>query len=218
MFDINLRPIKDSIFNPLCRAVPGFITPLQVTLYGVIAGLISCYLAAIKRPFPALAFWILNRTLDCLDGAIARHREQVSDLGGFLDLLADFIIYSLIPIASSWPLLSSAPSLESRGVALPALSVALLEATFHVNNFVLFYVGAVVEKRKAMAAHDDNGGVKELTSVAMRPALIEGTESGLLFTAMLAMPSYIEPLSWTMAVLVSIGIVQRVIWLAPLLQ
>ncbi|KAI4273163.1 MAG: hypothetical protein LQ337_004835, partial [Flavoplaca oasis] len=38
-----------------------------------------------------LLFWILNRALDCLDGALARHRGTASELGGFLDLLGDFI-------------------------------------------------------------------------------------------------------------------------------
>jgi phosphatidylglycerophosphate synthase len=37
--------------------------------------------------------------LDCLDGSLARNRNAVTDLGGFLDLFNDFIVYSLLPIA-----------------------------------------------------------------------------------------------------------------------
>ncbi len=85
------------------------------------------------------------------------------------------------------------------------LAIAVVEASFHVNNFVLFYVGAVLEKRKAGmvvgaggkdGAKDGDGKeakakvmVKELTSVAMRPALVEGVESGIMFTVMLAWPA-----------------------------
>lgn len=51
-----------------------------------------------QLPLPSITFWLLNRALDCLDGALARHRNLQSELGGFLDLLGDFIVYALIPI------------------------------------------------------------------------------------------------------------------------
>lgn len=50
-----------------------------------------------------------------------------------------------------------------------------------------------------------------------RPALIEGTESGLLFTAMLSFPSQIEELCWLLAGLVTVGIAQRTIWVVTAL-
>lgn len=84
----------------------------------------------------------------------------------------------------------------------------MLEATFHINNFVLFYISAVV----AAKPHD------ELTSVAMRPALIEGLESGLIFTAMFIWPQYLTLLCWGMSVAVIIGIAQRVCFVIPLLR
>ena len=90
------------------------------------------------------------------------------------------------------------------------MAIAILEATFHINNFILFYVAAVAEKTTQKAAKSSRA--KELTSVMMRPALVEGMESGILFTAMLALPHYIEILSTIMAGLVGIGIVQRIIW------
>ncbi len=167
-------------------------------------------------PLWALVFWISNRALDCVDGALARHRGQASDLGGFIDLLCDFIVYSLIPISCA--VAASQPDGVGANVDSQLflwLPVALLEATFHVNNFVLFYISAVLEKRKAKG---DEKSVKELTSVAMRPALVEGTEAGLLFTAMLAWPQHIVPLSWLMAGLVTVGITQRVFWVIPVLK
>jgi hypothetical protein len=90
--------------------------------------------------------------------------------------------------------------------------VAILEASFHINNFVLFYIAAVIE-----GADKEAKATKELTSLAMMPALIEGFESGLLFTAMLLLPQYILLWSWIMALLVAIGICQRVISVAPAL-
>ena len=98
------------------------------------------------------------------------------------------------------------------------MAVAVLEACFHVNNFVLFYVAALVEKagkeEAGAGAKGERGNRRreELTSVSMRPALVEGLESALLFTAMLGYPSAIEGLSWTMAGLVAVGIGQRTVW------
>lgn len=204
MLDIQLRPIKDRLFDSITPLVPQYITPLHVTLLAFLCGVQACFYAAHARPALSNVLWALNRAFDCLDGALARHRGQVSDLGGFLDLLGDFIIYSVIPIACA---LASDDSTRSLWIA-----VAALEASFHINNFVLFYVAAVVEKSNNKAKRE------ELTSLSMKPALIEGTESAVFFTAMLAYPNYAKQLSWCMLSLVCIGIVQRVVWLAKTLS
>lgn len=84
----------------------------------------------------------------------------------------------------------------------------MLEGTFHINNFVLFYISAVV------AAKRDG----ELTSVSMPPALVEGVESGLIFTAMFVWPQYLTVLCWAMSVAVIVGIAQRVYFIIPSLR
>jgi phosphatidylglycerophosphate synthase len=198
MFDIQLRQLKDWIFQPLVAFVPDIISPNQITLLAFIAGLRACSAAALPQDsHHAVYFWLLNRFLDNLDGVLARSRNQASDLGGFLDLLSDFIVYSLIPISVAcgqyakhgpeWFDLSS------------FLAVTILEATFHVNNFVLFYVAA-------LSATKQKG---ELTSLTMKPALIEGFESGLIFTIMFILPEYVVELSWAMAASVVLGTSQR---------
>ncbi|KAL8881900.1 MAG: hypothetical protein Q9192_007691, partial [Flavoplaca navasiana] len=172
MFDLPLRPLKDTLFTPLCAYIPLPIKPLHITFLAFISGLLSCYILAFSSPTSLqpssssyqpkhanttlpLIFWILNRALDCLDGALARHRGTASELGGFLDLLGDFIVYSLLPISIAWGTSSSSSSSSvldfgaGRDRERVWLSVAILEATFHVNNFVLFYVAALVEKAGA---------------------------------------------------------------------
>lgn len=226
MLDIQFRPLKDQIFNPLSRLIPRSVTPGTLTLFAFICGIESCYFALSNNTATSLTFWVLNRALDCLDGAVARHRNQSSDLGGFFDLLGDFIVYSLIPICCG---LSSAAEGGGSGKLVRLwVSIALVEASFHINNFVLFFVAAVVEKRRAgvvvseqkkkssaaAGRNESEEKIKELTSVAMRPALIEGVESGLLFTVMLAVPAWTEWVCWLMAGLVAIGVFQRVFWLA----
>ena len=248
MFDLPLRPLKDTLFTPLCAYIPFSIKPLHITLLAFISGLISCYILAFSSPTSLqpstslyqpkhanttlpLLFWLLNRALDCLDGALARHRGTVSELGGFLDLLGDFIVYSLLPIAIAY-----GSSVGGEGIWL---AVAILEATFHVNNFVLFYVAALVEKAGAelkgqkadsYGKREDGGKGedgekgdkerrrKELTSVSMRPAVIEGFESGVIFTLMVMFPRWIEWLNWMMAGLVAVGIGQRTVWVVRALS
>jgi phosphatidylglycerophosphate synthase len=205
MLDIHLRPLKDTLFNTITPLIPSSISPLHITLFAFLSGLQACYFAATNKVQLSVFFWFLNRALDCLDGAVARKRNQASDLGGFYDLLGDFIVYSAIPVCRALGRKDADTKLW--------LAVAVLEASFHVNNFVLFYVGAVLEKRKN-SGKDDEGKVKELTSIAMRPALIEGAESAVFFTIMLVYPQYLQSLSWSMALLVAIGIVQRSMWLA----
>ncbi len=208
MFDISLRPLKDGLFDPCCRFIPAFVSPLHITGFAFLFGLLSCYFISITHANNTLSllFWALNRSLDCLDGALARHRGTTSDLGGFLDLLGDFTIYSLLPIA-----IAQGSATETTNSVWR--SVAVLEATFHVNNFILLYVAAIAEKSsKSEEKGASKGKQKELTSVMMRPALIEGMESGLIFTTMLVYPSAIQTLSWAMAGLVAVGILQRTWW------
>lgn len=201
MFDIALRSWKDQVVDPVTCFIPSFVTPSQITLIAFISGLISCTLSAgAASSSLALTFWLLNRFLDCLDGSLARSRHITTQLGGFLDLLSDFLIYSLIPLAVACG--------QSDAVIIEWTAVALLEASFHVNNFVLFYVAAVAAQKQ-----DD-----ELTSVTMKPALIEGLESGFLFTLMFVFPARINLLCWIMAVSVALGTAQRVWSLIPILR
>jgi phosphatidylglycerophosphate synthase len=210
MFDIRLRGWKDRAVDPLSRILPSFVTPGHITSAAFVCGLVSCLLAATPPPPPshlsrgrlalALAFWLANRFLDCLDGSLARTRGCATQLGGFWDLLSDFIVFSLLPIAVARG--------QAELISVDWTALALLEASFHVNNFVLFYLAAVA------AAKQD----AELTSVTMKPALVEGFESGLLFTAMLIWPARINTWSWLMATAVVFGTAQRIWALVPLLR
>ena len=222
MLDIALRRWKDRLVDPVARAlVPPSVTPAHVTLAAFICGLLACGFAVATTTTTssstsykslALSFWLLNRFLDCLDGALARCRNAATDLGGFLDLLSDFIVYSLLPIAICFGQEQQPqpkpPTSSSSSSSVNWTALALLEASFHVNNFVLFYSAAVAADRR-----DD-----ELTSVTMRPALIEGFESGVIFTAMLVWPQYINFWMWGMSFGVTIGICQRVLAITSILS
>jgi phosphatidylglycerophosphate synthase len=212
MFDIALRSYKDLLFDPVSRSVPAAVTPIRITAIAFICGLSCCALASAGFRYLSLFFWLLNRSLDCLDGAVARHRRQQSDLGGFLDLLCDFIVYALIPICCSC---AHAYGASTSWQATELLLVALLEASFFINNFILFYIAALIEKGQREGLERQTN---EVTSLAMRPALIEGFESGVFFTVMLAVPTMVGPFAALMFIGVTVGIAQRTWWLATALS
>lgn len=201
MFDITLRSWKDGLADPISRNLPQVITPTWITFAAFMCGVISC-LCAVTPGYGRMAtvLWLSNRFFDCLDGSLARARNSATQLGGFLDLLADFIIYSLLPIAIARG--------QSHLILVDWTALALLQATFHINNFVLFYMAAV--------AADKKDG--ELTSVTMKPGLIEGLESGVLFTIMLIWPAQINMWSWVMAIGVTSSTAQRIWILIPILK
>jgi phosphatidylglycerophosphate synthase len=202
MFDIRLRQVKDHCLLPLVPFFPQSVSPNHITFLAFIVGVLACVAAAIPGlAFTAVYLWLLNRLLDNLDGVLARSRHRASELGGFLDLLSDFIVYSLIPICVAY---GQSLSTSSEGF----LSIAVLEATFHVNNFVLLYCAAASAKKSE----------GELTSLAMMPALIEGFESGAIFTAMFIWPQHLVIMSWAMSAGVVLGTVQRVVALTRVLK
>ncbi|KLN63261.1 MULTISPECIES: CDP-alcohol phosphatidyltransferase family protein [Vibrio] len=72
------------------------VTANQTTLFGFALGCLAFPALIVEQYTLALAFIVLNRICDGLDGALARV-QGISDAGGFLDISLDFLFYSLIP-------------------------------------------------------------------------------------------------------------------------
>ncbi len=64
-----------------------------VTWFGFSLGLAAIAALAVQLYIPALVLILANRITDGLDGAVARHRGP-TDLGGYLDIVLDFLFYS----------------------------------------------------------------------------------------------------------------------------
>lgn len=194
--DRYLRPSKDVVLDSLSRRLPN-VPPTAITLTAFAVGLAACVVSWHGHYGWGLGLWLLNRTLDGLDGSIARQHTKQSDLGGYLDILLDFVIYALLPLA----LVLSAPS-QTRLVAL-----ACLLASFYINAGSWMYLAAILEKRHALQQQ-----ARELTSITMPRGLIEGAETILFYCLFLLFPQQLEHLFIFMAVLVTITALQRVVW------
>ena len=65
---------------------------------GLAIGLAAVPLLAWGRYEMALLVILLNRLIDGLDGAIARHKGGGSPFGGYLDIMCDMGFYAAVPI------------------------------------------------------------------------------------------------------------------------
>jgi phosphatidylglycerophosphate synthase len=197
VFDPFLRPVKDRMLAPLAGLVRG-VEPTAITAVGFALGLGAAWAAWAGAFGMGLALWLGNRILDGLDGAVARLRGGGSDLGGFLDLVADFAVYAAIPLA-----------MALRPGADPELSRAalVLVAVFYVNGASWMVPAALLEKggRGAKARG-------ESTSLTMPEGLVAGGETVVFYAFFFLLPQWQAGLFHLMAALTAVTILQRIVW------
>ena len=96
MLDATLRPLVDILLNSLGRRVGRLLTANQVTIIGFVFGVAAVCSCCVGNFEAAFYLLIVNRVCDGIDGAVARH-HGLTDIGGFLDIVLDFVIYAGIP-------------------------------------------------------------------------------------------------------------------------
>lgn len=194
MFDSQLRPVKDRLAQPIARAMPTMVTPTVLTGNSLVAGLGAGAAASQRYLVLALVLWWLSRIADGLDGPLARLRGTSSDLGGYLDQLADTVVYAAVPLGLAF-------AIDERTTWV---ACAVLLATFYLNTVSWAYLSALLEKRRAAQRSD-----RSPTRITMPSGLVEGAETIAIYTVMLAAPSWLPELMWAMAGLVGATICQR---------
>jgi phosphatidylglycerophosphate synthase len=94
MLDAALRPLIDPPLNAIGRRLAALgVSANAVTLAGFVAGIAAVPLIGFGHYLWGLAFILSSRLLDGLDGAVAR-AAGITDVGGYLDIVCDFILYS----------------------------------------------------------------------------------------------------------------------------
>jgi putative spermidine/putrescine transport system substrate-binding protein len=197
VFDPVLRPLKDRTLDPLARAISR-THPTAITALALLTGLGAAGAAWRGAYWIGLALWLGNRLFDGLDGAVARAQNRSSDLGGYLDIMADFVVYAAIPVAIALGP-GSSPELVRAAV--------LLLAVFYVNTAGWMMASALLEKRGHGA-----GPRGEATSVSIPEGIISGGETILFYGLFFVLPNYQVTLFLIMAALTALTVVQRVIW------
>jgi phosphatidylglycerophosphate synthase len=179
MLDARLRRLIDPPLDRLCAPLARYgLAADLTTVVGFVIGLAAMAAIAGQAYGLGLGLLLLNRLLDGLDGALAR-RLGITDLGGFLDILADFIVYAGVPLAFA---------LADPGAnALPA---AFLIFSF-IGTATSFLAFAVMAAKRGVTT--ELRGKKSLYYLG---GLTEGSETILAFVLACLWPAWFAPIAW----------------------
>lgn len=197
MLDDWLRSLKDRLFEPIAPSIGRWVHPNVITLLSFLAGLAAALMAARGRTVESFLAWVVCRTLDGLDGSVARASGTQSDFGGYLDIVADFVVYAAVPLG----ILLGHPSDAAWRSGL------FLFATFYVNTASLMYLAAILERRNRGAATTG-----ERTTITMPPGIVAGTETVILYSVLLLVPAWAPVIFWSLGGLVLVNVPMRLIW------
>lgn len=191
MFDARLRPLIDPPLNRLGHALAGWgIGANAITVAGMAVGLAAGAAIAMGHVGTGLVLILINRLLDGLDGAVAR-ATRISDFGGYLDIVADFVFYVAVPVG--FAVLDAANR-------LPA--VVLLASFALTGTSFLAFATMAAKRGLETTAH----GRK---SFFYNTGLAEGTETILAFVLMCLWPAHFSQIALLYAGLCLATVFQR---------
>jgi phosphatidylglycerophosphate synthase len=168
MLDRALRPVVDPFLEFLTQPIEAKgLSANQVTWAGFAMGLLAMASASAGLFKLALIALLLNRLADGIDGCLAR-RRGVTDLGGYLDIVLDFIVYSGMVFAFA--------------LAIPE---AALPASFLIFSFVgtgaSFLAFAIFAAKRGLGEPAPSGIGPGGKGFYYLGGITEGTETILLF-------------------------------------
>lgn len=178
MFDAKLRRLIDPPLDAAGRRLAGWgLRANATTLGGFVIGLTALPLLAAGHFTAALIVILINRLADGLDGAIARSLGP-SDLGGYLDILCDFLFYGAVVFG----FVLAAPENHIPGAFL------LFSFIGTGSSFLAFAILA--------ARHGRETSERGRKSFFHLGGLTEGSETIALFIAVCLFPADFPVLAW----------------------
>ena len=191
MLDPLMRRLIDPPLKGAAAIWPRRISANQITIFGLVLG-VGCFLAiATNAMTAALTLLALNRLADGLDGAVAR-AQTPSDLGAYLDIVSDFVLWGLLPIGFI--------ILDSNN----AIAAAVLLSSFSMSMTVFLAFAIMAEKR---GLETDAQGNKNFFYIA---GLAEGTETIAFFAIVIIWPGAFIPAAFVYAGIVYLSVIGRV--------
>ena len=191
MLDPLMRRLIDPPLKGLAAIWPRRVRADQITISGFVLG-IGCFLAIATNSLTAALILLgLNRLADGLDGAVAR-AQSPSELGAYLDIVADFALWGLLPIG--FIILDSDNS----------VAAAVLLSSFSMSMTVFLAFSIMAEKR---GLETDAQGRKSFFYVA---GLAEGTETITFFAIVIIWPGAFIPAAFLYAGIVYMSVIGRV--------
>lgn len=197
MIDNKLRHLKDEILKPIAEKVGNRVSPMTITLLGGCAGVLAAFMAWQQLYVVGLLLWWCNRFLDGMDGAVARRWGKQSDFGGYVDMVVDFFIYTIVPFG----LVMGQFSTET------LLALAFLLGAFYINAGAFLYLSAILERKNQGAKQ---GG--ELTTITMPVGIVEGAESAVFYSLFFLLPNHLTLLFLVFGTLTLATVLKHLVW------
>ena len=183
MLDAHLQRIAAPTLEVFAKRLKGMgISADHITFAGFGCGLFASLLIAFGKYQEGLAFIVLNRLADGLDGARARLEEEISRRGGFLDIVCDFLFYASVPLAFAIA--------DPRGNAFVA-ALVLFSFIGTGSSFLAYAIaekGGGVKKEKATAKDETLHPV--VKAFCYLGGLTEATETVIFFVLACLLPQW----------------------------
>lgn len=192
-----LDPLARRVIDPPLNAAGQWLAGLglsanAMTISGFVIGIGAATAVALEHYILGLGLFGLNRLADGLDGALARATTR-TDLGGYLDIVLDFLVYAgfVLGFAVAQP-----------GNALPA---AILLTGF-MGTATTFLTFAIFAAKRGIET--ERRGAKSLYYLG---GLTEGTETIALFVLFCLLPDWFALLAYVFAAGCAVTTVSRIL-------
>lgn len=191
MFDARLRPLIDPPLNVIGHRLASWgVSANLVTLGGLLLGLCAGVAIWQHQIGLGLALILGSRLLDGLDGAVAR-ATQLTDFGGYFDIVADFGFYVAVPLGFGF----------ADAANLPLALVLVASFTLTGTSFLSFAVLAA-KRGLETSAHGQK-------SFFYNTGLAEGAETIIAFVLMCLLPNAFPVIAVIYAGLCVLTVIQR---------
>lgn len=185
-----IAPLLDTLGHPIARSG---VSADTVTIAACVLGLLSA-LAIFQNCFAlGLALLLLSRLGDGLDGAVAKVNGK-TDLGGYLDIVLDFVFYGAFPLAFVFA-----------DPAANAVAGAILIFSFYVNGSSFLAFAILAEKHKMETS------ARGAKSVYFTTGLAEGTETIAAFCAFCLFPGWFSAIAYVFAAMCFLTAISRIL-------
>lgn len=169
------------------------ISANAVTLTALAVGITAAAVIASGWFITGLFLILASRLGDGLDGAVAKVNGG-TDVGGYLDIVLDFVFYGAIPLAFA-----------VADPAANALAAAALLFSFYANGASFLAYSIIAEKRKMTTS------ARGPKSLFFTTGLAEASETILFFVAFCVFPTWFGVLAYVFAAITLYTALSRII-------
>ncbi len=197
MFDHQIQKFTQKPLIVIAKIFLKIIKPNHMTILGFIFGLFMCILVFFQFYITALILLILNRFCDGLDGTMARLTTP-TPLGGYLDIVFDFTIYSGFVLAFG---------LSNSNYTIISMVLLFL----YIGTGTTFLAQAVLQTQSDKIPHGTELNQELPKSFYYSSGLIEGTETIIFMILCLLLPNLYIFISIIFGLLCLITFISRVV-------